>query len=116
MAGGVVRTGLDRTCTAVAMRDNRAPQDKKSDQGWVRLNERTVGWLASDHKLVGNCIVKGACDSFRCSKALDLETAEPGSLTKCLKCLLGIAAGLDATSERKYWFGARAALRPFLTC
>lgn len=73
----------------------------KSEQGWVRLNERTVGWPAYDHKLAGNYIARGAWDNFRCSTVLDREIAEPGNLTNWLKCLLGIAVGLDATSERK---------------
>ena len=115
-AGETVRTAPGNTCTAVAMLENRYHPDKTSERDWVRLNERTVGWPALDHKLVGKGIARGAWGSCPCSRALDVEIAELGSLTSCLECPLRIAGGLDATSEKEEWFGILAALRPFLTC
>lgn len=114
-AGEIVRTALGSICTAVAMSENRHRPGKKSEQGWVHLVENPVGWPAVDHKLAGKGTAGGARDNFQCSTALGLETAEPGSLTKYLKCPLRTAVSLDATSERKWCFGILAALRPLRT-
>ena len=112
----IVHTAPDSTCTAVVVMEKRHHRDKKSEQGWVHLNERTVDWPALDRKLVGKDIVRDAEDNSRNSWALDRETAEPGSLTDHLGYSLRNVADLDALSERGWPFGIRAMLQPFLTC
>ena len=117
-AGEIVRIDPGSTYSVVAMLGNKHHPDKKSEQGWVHWNGRTVGWLAFDHKLVGKGgIARDVLDSFRYSRALDLEIVEPGSSTIYLKWPLRIVVGLDATFEkRQQCFGTLAGLRPFLTC
>lgn len=115
-AAETVRTALDNTHTAVAMPGNRHPPDKTSEQGWVQLDGWTVGWPAFGRKPVGKGIARGAWDSFRCSRALDLENAEWGNVTDQLKYPLGTVVDLDATAEKGWWIGILAAPRPFLTC
>ena len=112
----IVHTAPDSTCTAVVVMGNRHHRDKKSEQGWVHLNERIVDWPALDRKLVGKDIARDAEDNFRNSLALDLEIAEPGSLTDHLGYPLRNVADLDALSERDWSFGIRAVLQPFQTC
>ena len=112
----IVHTAPDSTCTAVVVTENRHLRDKKSDQDWVHLNERTVDWSALDRKVVGKDIARDAEDNFQNSLALDLEIAEPGSLTDHLGYPLRNVADLDALSEKGWSFGIRAVLQPFLTC
>ena len=96
--------------------EKRHYRHKKSEQGWVHLNERIVDWPALDRKLVGKDIARDAEDNFRNSWVLDRESAEPGSLTDRLGYPLRNVADLDALSERNWPFGIREVLQPFLTC
>ena len=113
---GIAHTGPDNICTAVVVMGNRRHRGKTSEQGWAHLNERIVDWPALDRKLVGKDIARDAEDNFRNSLALDLEIAEPGSLTDHLGYPLRSVADLDALSEKGWSFGIRAVLQPFLTC
>lgn len=96
--------------------EKRHYRHKKSEQGWVHLNERIVDWPALDRRLVGKDTAEDAEDNFRNSRAPDRESAEPGSLTDRLGYPLRNVADLDALFEGGWPFGIRAALQPFLTC
>lgn len=64
VAGVIVRTALDNTCTAAAMMDDRQYLGKECGRDWVQLSGRIVGWPAFDHKLAGRRTAMGAWDSF----------------------------------------------------
>ncbi len=98
------------------MLENMHYPDKKTEQGWVHLNGRTVGLPLFDRRPVGKGIARDAWDNFLGSTAPDLGNAEPGSLMDQLKCPLGTAVNLGATSETSWRFGILAALQPLLTC